>query len=305
MLRQRRSELELARQQLADTVLVVAARRRGQRAPGVRRRVPRGRGAGGDASCAWTRCACGCEVPERDGGARARRPDRARHRRRRRRALRGHAWRASRRRSPSRTARCSVEAEMPNTAAPPARARSPAEIVVQAADQRSVIVPATAIVTFAGIEKVITVEDGKARGARVHHRPPRGRPRSRSSTGLTAGEPVVVEPGNLSRRPGRDRSPKLEASMQKLAEICIRRPVFAAMIVLALVVVGAASYFRLGVDRFPAVDLPTVIGAHDAARRLARGGRDGGHRRRSRRPSTPSRASRELRSISGQRQRRS
>src|ERR1044072_8178976 len=46
--------------------------------------------------------------------------------------------------------------------------------------------------------------------------------------------------------------------MQKLAEICIKRPVFAAMIVLALVVVGAASYFRLGVDRFPSVDLPTV-----------------------------------------------
>ena len=46
--------------------------------------------------------------------------------------------------------------------------------------------------------------------------------------------------------------------MQKLAEVCIRRPVFAAMIVLSLVVVGAASYFKLGVDRFPAVDLPTV-----------------------------------------------
>jgi HAE1 family hydrophobic/amphiphilic exporter-1 len=46
--------------------------------------------------------------------------------------------------------------------------------------------------------------------------------------------------------------------MQKLAEICIRRPVFATMIVLSLVVVGAASYFRLGVDRFPSVDLPTV-----------------------------------------------
>jgi HAE1 family hydrophobic/amphiphilic exporter-1 len=46
--------------------------------------------------------------------------------------------------------------------------------------------------------------------------------------------------------------------MQKLAEVCIRRPVFAAMIILALVVVGATSYFRLGVDRFPAVELPTV-----------------------------------------------
>ncbi|HZO04864.1 MAG TPA: efflux RND transporter permease subunit, partial [Solirubrobacterales bacterium] len=46
--------------------------------------------------------------------------------------------------------------------------------------------------------------------------------------------------------------------MQKLAEICIQRPVFAAMIILSLVVVGAASYFRLGVDRFPSIDLPTV-----------------------------------------------
>jgi HAE1 family hydrophobic/amphiphilic exporter-1 len=46
--------------------------------------------------------------------------------------------------------------------------------------------------------------------------------------------------------------------LQKLAEICIRRPVFATMIILSLVVVGAAGFFRLGVDRFPAVDLPTV-----------------------------------------------
>jgi hydrophobic/amphiphilic exporter-1 (mainly G- bacteria), HAE1 family len=46
--------------------------------------------------------------------------------------------------------------------------------------------------------------------------------------------------------------------MQKLAEICIRRPVFASMLILALVVVGVAGYFQLGVDRFPAVDLPVV-----------------------------------------------
>ncbi|HEY3491119.1 MAG TPA: efflux RND transporter permease subunit [Candidatus Deferrimicrobiaceae bacterium] len=46
--------------------------------------------------------------------------------------------------------------------------------------------------------------------------------------------------------------------MQKLAELCIRRPVFATMLILALVVVGLAGYSRLGVDRFPSVDLPTV-----------------------------------------------
>ena len=46
--------------------------------------------------------------------------------------------------------------------------------------------------------------------------------------------------------------------MQWLAEICIRRPVFAAMLVLALVVAGMASYLQLGVDRFPKLDMPTV-----------------------------------------------
>ncbi len=46
--------------------------------------------------------------------------------------------------------------------------------------------------------------------------------------------------------------------MQKLAEICIRRPVFATMLVLSLIVVGVAGYLRLGIDRFPSVDLPTV-----------------------------------------------
>lgn len=46
--------------------------------------------------------------------------------------------------------------------------------------------------------------------------------------------------------------------MQKLAEICVRRPVFASMLILALVVVGAAGYLHLDIDRFPKVDLPVV-----------------------------------------------
>lgn len=46
--------------------------------------------------------------------------------------------------------------------------------------------------------------------------------------------------------------------MQRLAEVCLKRPVFASMLILSLVVVGAVGYFRLGVDRFPSVDLPTV-----------------------------------------------
>lgn len=46
--------------------------------------------------------------------------------------------------------------------------------------------------------------------------------------------------------------------MQWLAEICVRRPVFATVIILALTVVGYFGYTKLGVDRFPKVDFPIV-----------------------------------------------
>jgi len=43
-----------------------------------------------------------------------------------------------------------------------------------------------------------------------------------------------------------------------LANVSLDRPVFGSMIVTTLVVFGVAGYARLGVDRFPSVDLPTV-----------------------------------------------
>ena len=43
-----------------------------------------------------------------------------------------------------------------------------------------------------------------------------------------------------------------------LWDLCIRRPIFTAMLVSAPVVMGLASYRRLGVDLFPNVDLPAV-----------------------------------------------
>ncbi|MFN2576565.1 MAG: efflux RND transporter permease subunit [Pyrinomonadaceae bacterium] len=46
--------------------------------------------------------------------------------------------------------------------------------------------------------------------------------------------------------------------MQKLAEICVRRPVFATMLILSLTVVGLFSFRSLGVDLFPKIDLPTI-----------------------------------------------
>ena len=46
--------------------------------------------------------------------------------------------------------------------------------------------------------------------------------------------------------------------MQKLAEICIKRPVFATMLILMLVVLGLDAYRKLGVDLFPKIEFPIV-----------------------------------------------
>ena len=46
--------------------------------------------------------------------------------------------------------------------------------------------------------------------------------------------------------------------MQWLAEVCVKRPVFATMLILSLVVVGAFSFMSLGVDLFPKIDFPTI-----------------------------------------------
>lgn len=42
-------------------------------------------------------------------------------------------------------------------------------------------------------------------------------------------------------------------------DICIRRPIFTTMLIVAPMVLGLASYKRLGVDLFPNVDLPIVV----------------------------------------------
>jgi RND family efflux transporter MFP subunit len=89
-----------------------------------------------------------------------------------------------------------IEAEVPNERGllrPGTFAR--AEIVTHT-DQPAVLVPASAIVTFAGIEKVITVHDGKAVETRVRTGRREG-DRVEIVEGLEAGAPVVVEPGNL------------------------------------------------------------------------------------------------------------
>lgn len=89
-----------------------------------------------------------------------------------------------------------VEAEVPNprgTLRPGAFVR--AQLMTQA-NQPAVFVPASALVTFAGIEKVITIENGKS----VERPVKTGRKdadKVEIAEGLKAGEQVVVRPGNL------------------------------------------------------------------------------------------------------------
>ena len=47
--------------------------------------------------------------------------------------------------------------------------------------------------------------------------------------------------------------------MQWLSNISVRRPVFATVLILAILVVGLVGYRSLGVDKFPRVDFPMVI----------------------------------------------
>lgn len=89
-----------------------------------------------------------------------------------------------------------VEAEVPN---PDGRLKpgsfAKAEIVIEASDP-VVLVPASSIVSFAGIEKVIGVEDGKAVEKRVQTGRRSG-DQVEITDGIEAGEAVVLQPGNL------------------------------------------------------------------------------------------------------------
>jgi RND family efflux transporter MFP subunit len=90
-----------------------------------------------------------------------------------------------------------IEAEVPN---PGSRLRpgsfARAEVVVQQGD-RVVTVPASALVIFAGVEKVLTVRDGKSEELRVTTGRRLG-DQVEIVSGVKAGEPVVVEPGSLT-----------------------------------------------------------------------------------------------------------
>lgn len=89
-----------------------------------------------------------------------------------------------------------IEAEVPNADGqlrPGSFAN--AEIVVQA-HERAIVVPTSAIVTFAGVDKVLIVKDGQSVERRVNTGRRAG-DRVEIVNGLQAGEQVIVEPGNM------------------------------------------------------------------------------------------------------------
>ena len=88
-----------------------------------------------------------------------------------------------------------VEADLPNdgTLHPGMFAR--AELVVNASEP-AVTVPTNALVTFAGLEKIFTVVEGKAR-ERVVATSRRGGNWVEIATNLVAGEQVILNPGSL------------------------------------------------------------------------------------------------------------
>jgi RND family efflux transporter MFP subunit len=89
-----------------------------------------------------------------------------------------------------------VEAEIPNADGRLRPGSFANATIVSADSDQVVIVPASALVTFAGVDKVLTVKDGKVAEKRVTV----GRKdadRIEIVTGIAAGEPVIAKPGNL------------------------------------------------------------------------------------------------------------
>ena len=79
-------------------------------------------------------------------------------------------------------------------------------------------------------------------------------------------------------RPELVRDGDAVSQMNQLAAICVKRPVFATVLILVLVVFGVSGYTKLGVDRFPKVDFPDHHRDHASARLGAGGNRNRDHR---------------------------
>jgi RND family efflux transporter MFP subunit len=89
-----------------------------------------------------------------------------------------------------------VEAEVPNPKALLRPGSFASASIVSSNEDPAISIPTSALVTFAGVEKVLTVQDGKVVEKRVSVGR-RERDRLEIVSGLAAGEQVIAQPGNL------------------------------------------------------------------------------------------------------------
>ena len=89
-----------------------------------------------------------------------------------------------------------VEAEIPNPAGELRPGSFANARIVTATAETAVLVPASAVVSFAGVDKVLVVQDGRASEKRVTTGR-READRVEIVAGLSAGEPVIQTPGSI------------------------------------------------------------------------------------------------------------
>jgi RND family efflux transporter MFP subunit len=89
-----------------------------------------------------------------------------------------------------------VEAEVPNPRSELRPGSFASAEIVTAAAETAVLVPESALVSFAGVDKILLVKDGKVSEKRVTTGRREGG-RVEITAGLAAGDPVIVEPGSL------------------------------------------------------------------------------------------------------------
>jgi RND family efflux transporter MFP subunit len=89
-----------------------------------------------------------------------------------------------------------VEAEVPNRGGELRPGSFANAEVVTSASQRAILIPASALVTFAGVDKVLVVDKNQASEKRVTTGRREGG-RIEVVQGLSAGQQIIVQPGNL------------------------------------------------------------------------------------------------------------
>jgi RND family efflux transporter MFP subunit len=89
-----------------------------------------------------------------------------------------------------------VEAEVPNPRSELRPGSFASAEIVTAASEKAILVPDSALVSFAGVDKILVVKDGKVSEKRVTTGRREGG-RIEIVAGLTAGDPVITEPGSL------------------------------------------------------------------------------------------------------------